>query len=232
MSATVRLPLFIQPPRVASGSLLGGLTKLYSRNAPLSLSSVDWGVGFNSVYEIKVWGDIADGFRPEWAASTEVDAKWRPYEPVVPVVLTTGEGDKTINAKVRTVHGIESETVSTTFEVELPEPHISILWDYFDPRGTIALSVTHSHQIDTIRVCLVPSVHALVDDEGVTTITERNLIGDPSSRNLAGGVNDFTEDELDLSVDPYPTQQGQKFIKVFAKRTSDGTWFSGMGQSG
>lgn len=199
--------------------LMGGLLTAESREVPLSLSSADYGTGFNNVVEMKVWGDLDPAFKSELFGQIEGDSRWIPFKGLFSIVLSAGSGDKTISAKIRTATGVESDEMSKTVNLSVTTPEASILWSKNDVAPKIDTSVqfgwSASHAFTEAAVCVAPTLQSSYEE-----CTPVLTYG-------AGAAGEHQWCELSISSlmasDLYPTQSGEKPLKVFVK--VGGTWY-------
>lgn len=215
----LRLPVYRSQPRTPEIMLAGGVARTETRDVPLILSTSDYGTGYNNIAEMKIWGDLDPGFYPEYFGADEVDARWQPYAPLKQIVLSAGDGTKTVSAKIRNGTGVETSTLSDSVDLVTTKPHASILWadGARAPMmgGAVQFGWSSSSDFDAAAVCMVPSLYS-VYGEGVV------LQSYPAG---SAGVHQWFTQAMDdiLPKDLYPTQSGEKPLKVFI-RVGD-TWF-------
>lgn len=215
----LRLPVYRSEPRSPEIMLAGGVARTETRDVPLIISTSDYGTGYNNIAEMKVWGDLDSGFYPEYFGATEGESRWQPFTPLKQIVLSAGDGTKSISAKIRNGTGVETPVMTDTVELSAGVPHASILWadgvraPMMD--GKVQFGWSSSHPYTAAAVCVVPSLYSKYGDGAV-------LQNYP-----AGGAGEhqwFTQGVGDLlAQDLYPAQSGEKPLKVFVQ--VDGSWF-------
>jgi hypothetical protein len=215
----LRLPVYRSEPRSPEIMLAGGVARTETRDVPLIISTSDYGTGYNNIAEMKVWGDLDPGFHPEYFGTTEGTARWQPFAPLKQIVLSAGNGTKSVSAKIRNGTGVETSILTDTVELATSAPHASILWSdgvrapMMD--GVIQFGWSSSHDFAAAAVCVVPSLYSEYGDGTVLTMYPAGSAGEHQW---------FLQDvDTFLSQDLYPSQSGEKPIKVFVQ--VDGTWF-------
>lgn len=73
-------------------------------------------------YQVKFWGDVE-------GAAIEADALWVGYADTLPLVLTAGDGLKTVNLRMRDDVGNESIVATDTITLDTAAPIITITVD-------------------------------------------------------------------------------------------------------
>lgn len=200
-------------------NLAGGITTTTRRDVPLVISTSDYGTGYNNIAEMKVWGDIDPAFYAEYFSSTEGGARWQPYAPLKQIVLSAGDGTKTVSVRIRNGTGVETEIMTDSVDLVAGEPHVSILWSDGERApmmdGNVQFGWSCSHAFTEAAVCMVPSVYsAYAEGEVLATYSAAG----------AGVHQWFTQDMATfLTKDIHPTQSGEKPLKVFVR--VGGIWY-------
>lgn len=209
-----------EAPREATVTVAGGLAETTNRAVNVSLSTADHVTGFNNVTKMKIWGDIDPNFEPEFYAPTEVDAKWLQYEPTVPIVLTAGNGLKTLSAKLMNASDVETKVMTKTVTLKA-DPHPTVLWtdeQQIPPAGgSFQFGWSSSHDWDTMVVVQAPSDEA--------TFTECEQLIEVIGPGYAGVHYTVTVRMPELAAqDIAPTQSGVKMLRIFI--SANGNWYS------
>lgn len=211
---------YAESPREAAISVAGGLQVVTNRLINVTLSTFDWVTGFDNVTEMKVWGDLDPNFQPERFGVNPAGAEWIPFEKVFPVVLSAGNGNKTITAEMRNASGVVSADLTNTVDLEA-DPHPTVLWtdgqQLPSATGDFQFGWSSSHPWDTTVIAVAPSDDAPFDD--CEPLIE--LIGPGTAGTLyVTNVNTLSMTQ----VDPAPTQSGIKRLRIFI--SSGGKWYS------
>lgn len=224
MTATVKVPLYRNGPRRIEASI-GGTGSTSTRAIPLIVNSVDYGVGFNNVSEMKFWGDLDPGFYPEYHGADEGSSRWQKYQSLRGIVLSAGDGVKTINAKLRNASGSESDLITVSTTLSAATPHPSILWADMGlvpsvVDGRVQFGWSSSHAYTAASVCMTSKAEAAYED------CEVELISYGSGSAGAEVIVDLDVASEIMPADPYPTQTGHKLLKVFVQ--VGGTWYGAI----
>lgn len=213
---------YAESPRDPLLTVGGGLDVVANRLINVTLSTADWVTGFDNVVEMKVYGNFDPNFQPERFGIDPVgiDAEWIPYEPTFPIVLSAGNGTKTITAMMRNASGVSSDELTKNFELDC-DPHPTVLWTdgqlLPSATGDFQFGWSASHNWDTMVVAIAPADDATFDD--CEQLIE--LIGPGTAGTMyVTNVNIFAM----TGVDPAPTQSGTKMMRIFL--SANGNWYS------
>lgn len=219
MPAVVHVPTFRVTPRDPQLSLAGSLDVARNRSVPLILSSVDYVTGHGNVAEMKVWGDIDPGFHPEWFASSEGAARWIPFAALTTLVLSAGDGTKTVSARIRNASEVQSDVMTDSVDL-VADPHVTVLWKdsvrtpSMDAEVRFGWSTSHDFTARSIRI-------AQFDDAHFESCVEVSSGGGGTAGAHQWQIVPMSDI---LAADIYPTQSGRKTVKVFVQ--VDGVWVS------
>lgn len=217
----IQLLFAAAPPYASSIVAAGGLATISSRMTTLALVTLDWTTRLGNVTHMKVWGSLDPGFRPEVLGANEGAAKWQPYAPTIPIVVSAGDGTKTIHAKVRNSSGTESEDMSQAFTLDADaSPHSTLLWTdgrrSLKPGQTMRYGWSCSHAWTRMDLAISP-----LDDSPLSdcTIVSSNTTGAAAGAHVAGSV---TLAQI-TAVDPYQLASVTRRLRMFT--TVAGTIF-------
>lgn len=169
---------------------------------------------------MKIWGGV-DG------AATEADAAWVNFAATKEITLTTGDGKKTVNLKVRDDVGNESAVVTKEIILDTAVPVVTITGpdkskiSKVENFNVAAISFTCDVDFVEYKVKVVPA-NASLQDAGV-------VIGMTNGSTNMSGTGEYPDAEpinctinaADLEV--ASAGDGEKIIKVFV-RNAAGTW--------
>ena len=183
--------------------------------ASISVSDAD-----TTGYQMKIWGIKA--------AETETDASWETFAASKSIVLTNGDGLKTVHIKVRDDVGNETAAVTASITVNTAVPVVTITGPDksriskvtgFD---TCAFSFTVDGAFEEYTVRVVPSASSLHDagTEIPTTGGSTNTSGSAGGYKANTAIN-VTVKGADLEA--ASSGDGTKIVKVFVKNAA-GTW--------
>lgn len=171
-------------------------------------------------YQLKVWGGV-DG------AATEADAAWVNYAETKAINLTTGDGKKTVNLKVRDDVGNESAVVTQEIILDTAVPVVTITGpdkskiSKVENFNVAAISFTCDVDFVEYKVKVVPATTSLQDagvvigtDNGSTNMSATGEFPDAEAINCT-----ITGADLEAAS----AGDGDKIIKVFV-RNAAGTW--------
>lgn len=172
-------------------------------------------------YQMKIWGDITD-------ASSEVTASWQTYTTEKSVTLTTGDGLKTVNIKVRDDVGNESVVVTDTINLNTVVPVVTITGPDKTKISKVATfdSSVFSFSVDSdfeeYKVCVVPNSNS---QESAGTIIPTDG-GSTNTSGSDGGYKASTPISVTIKgadLESASAGDGTKIIKVFVRNIA-GTW--------
>ena len=197
-------------------SINAGGTATSNRNIAIALTTTD---PDTTGYEMLVWGDIDGG------AAIEGAAVWIPYDPDFNLTVTTGDGTKTISARIRDQVGnptgivtdtIELDTVAPTPDVAAPDvERVSII----DGWRLATTSFTVPAPIVAWEVRVAPNTGSLRD--ATTLIPETNGSNSQGGALAAATPQQIVIDGRDLKLASDP--DGLKILKVFVQ-DENGNW--------
>lgn len=171
-------------------------------------------------YQLKVWGGV-DG------AATEADAAWVNFATEKAINLTTGDGKKTVNLKVRDDVGNESAVVTKEIILDTAVPVVTITGpdkskiSKVENFNVAAISFTCDVDFVEYKVKVVPASTSL-QDAGV-------VIGTANGSTNMSATGEFADAEpinctiTGADLEAASAGDGEKVIKVFV-RNAAGTW--------
>lgn len=179
-------------------------------------------------YQMKVWG--VDG------AETEDAATWETFQAEKAIVLTAGDGLKTVHVKVRDDVWNESAEVTDDITLNTAVPAITVTGpdvnrlSKVDGKNTAVVSFTVDVPFLEYKVCVVPVVASLEDAGVLIPVTAGSV-------NTSGIVDRDADPDAELFPADTPISvtikgadletasagDGEKIVKVFAKSEA-GIW--------
>ncbi len=173
-------------------------------------------------YQIKVWGADLDG-----GPATEGAASWESYTASKAITLTTGDGSKSVSAKIRDDVGNETSTLTDTITLDTTAPVVNITVA-FAPTKISKVSgfdtTTGSFQVDQAitawKVKVVPatdSIHS-AGTQIPTTAGSSNVTG--------GALAATTNQSVSIKGTDLETASAGdsiKIVKIFAQ-DAGGNW--------
>lgn len=218
MASFFNLTLDTLAPAGLSVTLNDGALYTSSSDVTMKLALTD---SPTTGYQMKVWGDV-EGVSGESAAS------WESYTASKTITLTTGDGLKTVNVKVRDDVGNESGAQTATINLKTTlavvtvtgpdKARISKVAGY----DTSVVNFTSTEVFDEYKVCVV-STSAAEEDEGTVIPTTGG------SSNTSGNAGDYpasTPIKVTIKAADLETASGgdgAKVVKVFVKDKA-GNW--------
>lgn len=205
-------------PQSPTFSINGGAATATSTAATADFSTVDTPT---TGYQIKVWGDLAGG------PATEGAATWQTYTTSLAITLTSGDGSKTVNGKIRDDVGNETATLTDSITLDTAVPVVNITIP-FAPTKISKVSgfnvTTGSFQTDTAvqewKTKVVPAADS-VHTAGTQIPTTAGSTG-VSGGALAAATNQAVAiNGTDLET--ASAGDGNKIVKIFAQDTN-GMW--------
>lgn len=171
-------------------------------------------------YQMKIWGSV-DG------AATEDDAAWVNFAATKAIALSTGDGKKTVNLKVRDDVGNESAVVTKEIILDIAVPVVTITGPDKSKISKVATfnvaAISFTCDVDFVeyKVKVVPATTSL-QDAGVVIGTENG------STNMSGTGEYPDAQAIDCTINAADLEaasagDGNKIIKVFV-RNAAGTW--------
>lgn len=175
---------------------------------------------------MKVWGDVDTTVNANIQA-TEGASTWIAYNTTQAVTLSTGDGLKTVNVKVRDDVWNESTAASDTITLNTTVPVITITGpdvskiSKITGKRTASFSFSSDVALTAYKVKVVPANSSL-ENAGTqipTTAGSTNMSGGATS---AGATVNATIDGADLET--ASSGDGTKIIKVFGQAAGSGNW--------
>lgn len=213
------------PVRVTA-SLNRGVTPTPLSCVQLYLEVPDHLVGQQDIEDMKIWGDVDPNYDPSIQVA-EGDSRWMLFIPWVNVVLSAGNGLKTIHATVRDAVGNET-TVSATVTLALDSvPTVTMLSTPAKARygltagfDTFECSWRSDQAFTEYVVTTVTNINDEHDASGTVAITGgTNLAGTGTWTAGERITSSFTTTQL-LTASP---GDGPKIVKAFVKNAK-GVW--------
>jgi hypothetical protein len=217
MATNFALTLDTTAPAAVTLAVAAGAAYVASTSTTANVTTSD---GVTTGYQMKVWGDIN-------GVATEGAAAWVGFDPALPITLTTGDGLKTVNVRVRDDVGNESTVVTDTVTLDTASPV---------PNITVAAAPTKISKIATFdtstftfapdiavvawKVKVVPAVGS-TESAGTTIPTAAGSLNVTGGAKGAGVATVVTIKGADLEA--ASSGDGAKIVKVFAQGAG-GTW--------
>lgn len=219
MPASFVLTLDTTAPQGVAAAINGGDPATNNRNVLVAVTTTD---PDTSGYMVKVWGDVQD-------TPDEASAGWQMLTPTLAVQLTTGDGVKTVNARLRddvwNVSGVATDTI--TLDTIAPTVTISAGPDVSKVSRVLGhrqatFQFTADQDFDRFEVRFVPFA-ASTHDEG-TVLTNTSGGSTPGAED--GLVTAGTPTTIIIDGRDVPDPDGDHRVKVFV-RDVNGNWSFG-----
>lgn len=178
-------------------------------------------------YQIKLWGAVDTSFDAN-IQTTEGASSWIAYTTSKAIKLSSGDGSKTVNLKVRDDVGNESATVSDTVTLNTQVPTINIT---VGPDRTkvskvpgfedAAFTFTTDVALSAWKVKVVPATSSL-ENAGTQIPTTNGSVNMSGGAVAAAGTVNAVVDGRDLEV--ASAGDGTKIVKVFGQSADNGLW--------
>lgn len=221
--SVVLLQLDTTAPAGVTASINSGAATTPSRDVTLAVATSD---PDPTGYAIKVWGSVDPAANASIQA-TEGASAWIAYTTSQAVRLSTGEGTKTLNVKVRDDVNNESAAVSDTITLDTTTP-VVITSAPDVPRiskiagkDTATFTFQSDSPFEEFKVKVVPATNS-AETAGVQIPTTNGSSGVSGSAGYAANTN-RTVTVKGADLEAASAGDGQKTIKVFV-RESSGTW--------
>ena len=200
-------------------SLAGGAATTGVQAITATIGTSD---GDTTGYTMKVWGDVDTGANANIQA-TEGASSWITYSTSQAVTLSTGDGSKTVNVRIRDDVWNESasDSDSITLDTSAPTPSITSGPDVtriskIAGKRTVTFQWQADVTFEEYKVKVVPATNS-IHSAGTTLATTNG------STNVAGNAGGYpattnittTVDGRDLDV--ASSGDGSKIIKVFVR---------------
>lgn len=171
-------------------------------------------------YQMKVWGinDVED----------EASAAWETFTAEKSIVLTAGDGLKTVYVKVRDDVGNETAAVSDSITLDTAVPVVVITGPDKSKISKVAgfnsavINFTSDVAFEEYKVCVVPATNSLQGAGTIIPITN----GSENTSGAEGGYAADTNISVTINgadLEAASAGDGVKIIKVFVKNAA-GTW--------
>lgn len=184
-------------------------------------------------YQIKIWGSVDPAFNASIqateGASAWITPTWTSDNADTAVRLSTGEGTKTLNGKIRDDVWNETSTLTDTISVDTTLPVVTIQTgpdttkvSKISGKRTVTFSWDADVDIDMYEVAVVANSGSAQGSGTVIATTNGSTNVSASGAITAGVDTTTTIDGRDLEV--ASTGDGTKVIKVFVRETASGSW--------
>lgn len=174
-------------------------------------------------YQVKVWGDIDAG------GVTEGGASWVAYTTGLSITLATGDGLKTVYAKIRDDVGNETAQLSDTITLDTTMPVVTVGTPSVSKISKVAgfRTATCTFQADTVfdeyQVRVVPATGSIVSAGTLIPTTNGSINTSGSAGGYPATTNiTVTIDGRDLeTASGGAGNDGTKIVKVFVQDVAD-----------
>lgn len=193
---------------------------IYTTNQLVSLT-VGTGDSVTTDYQMKIWGDVDTAYNTN-IKNTEALSAWIPYSVNPQIKLSTGDGTKTVNLRIRDDVHNASSVASDSINLDTKIPTVTTTGtdvakvSKVSGKDTFSFAFSSDKDINEYKVKLVGVVNA-THDTGLTISTtngSQNTSG--STLITTGQLTTITIKAADLEVAGASTD-GQKVVKVFVK---------------
>jgi len=225
MATNFTVTLDTTAPAGVTISLAAGAAATAVRDITATIGTSD---GDTTGYQMKIWGSVDNAANAN-IQTTEGASAWISFSTSQAVRLSTGDGSKTVNVKVRDDVWNESaqQSDSITLDTTLPVPNITVGPDATRVSKVAGKrTVNFSWQSDSIfeeyKVKVVPATNST--ESAGTTIPTTN--GSTNTSGTAGGYPATTNINTSLDgrdIELASSGDGDKIIKVFVREAS-GNW--------
>ena len=178
-------------------------------------------------YQIKVWGDV-DGAADPDVQTAEIDSEWMSYSSSYAVTLSSGDGSKTLYAKIRDDVWNETSQLSDSITLDTTAPVVTITSgpdvsriSKVAGKREVTFTWESDTQFDEYKIKVVSASSDLHTDG--TTISETyssNMSGEATDYAATTGITSVI-DGRDLET--ASAGDGEKVVKVFVKDDA-GNW--------
>lgn len=190
------------------------------------ITTADYDGGADDVSQMKIWGDVDPSADPSITLS-EAASAWITYEPLVPVVLSAGDGHKSLYARLRDDVGNMSLAVTDTIDLDTSVPVVTVTTPI--SRGRISKVTPHHTATFTWKANVDVAAYEVRVVPGAGSPHQSGvLLGTAhGGSNTSGGplAADTPVTTLITGADLEAASPGNtaKVIKVFV-RTAAGQW--------
>lgn len=217
MAAHFNITLDTTAPAGGAISIDGGAvaTNVQAVNVEITTTDPD-----TTNYEILVWGDIDGG------PATEGEAVWEAFTENRAVTLAAGDGEKTINVRIRDDVDNQTAILADTITLDTTAPAVTIT----DGPTPAKVSIVAGNRISTAEFTPDADIvawEARVAPAAGSTRDQSTLIGQVNGSVTQGGAVaaatpvEISIDGRDLKAASDP--DGVKIIKIFAQ-DDNGNW--------
>jgi hypothetical protein len=210
-------------PTTPTFSIAAGASFVTSQTTAVNFSTAD---SSTTGYQVKIWGNVDVAFDAAIQA-TEGASEWKTYSAEVAVKLSSGDGSKTLHAKIRddvwneTAELSDSVTLDTTVPVATVSsgPDVSKV-SKISGKRTVSFEFQSDTAIQAWKVKVVPATSSLhsAGTQILTTNGSTNMTGGALAKETNKAA---TIDGRDLEV--ASAGDGKKIIKVFVQDEA-GNW--------
>lgn len=223
MAAHFTLTLDTTAPGGVTLSIDAGAATTTDQSVDLAIATSD---GDTTSYQMKVWGSV-DPAADAQVQTTEGASAWIAFSTSKTVTVSTGDGLKTLNVKVRDDVFNESSAASDTITLDTTAPTVDITVaadrtrvSKQATRDTSIFSWAADEAFTEYKVKVVPATNSLhtAGTQIPTTAGSTNVSGTgsfPASTNIETQING-------TDLETASTGDGAKIIKVFV--LANGTW--------
>lgn len=216
MAAFFNVVLDTTGPGGTSLVLAGGANYTAIRGITGTIATSD---GDTTGYQMKIWGSVDNSIDSN-IQTTEGASTWIAYSTSQAITLSTGDGLKTVNLKIRDDVWNESSTSDTiTLDSTLPVITISAGPDVakvskIAGKRIVSFSFTTDSDLIAYKVKVVPSSGSL-ESAGTLVPTTNGSTNTSGGSVASGGTVNVTIDGRDLEL--ASAGDGTKIIKVFGQ---------------
>jgi hypothetical protein len=184
-------------------------------------------------YQIKIWGNVDPAFNASIqtteGASAWITPTWTTDNADTAVRLSTGEGSKTLSAKIRDDVWNETTTLTDSITVDTTVPVVTIQSgpdttkvSKVSGKRTVVFAWDADVNIDQYEVAVVANSGS-ARGSGTVILTTNGSSNVAASGAIAAGADTTTTiDGRDLEV--ASTGDGTKVVKVFVREAGSGLW--------
>lgn len=218
------LTLDTTAPTTPTMQISGGAAYSTSTAATADFTTAD---GSTAGYQIKVWGAGIDTAANANIQTTEGASSWITYTASQAITLTTGDGSKTVSAKIRDDVGNETTTLTDTITLDTTSPV---------PNITTAASPTKISKIATFDTCTVVwQSDTAIQAYKIKVVPATNSVHSAGtqipttagSTNMSGGAvgatTDVTSTIKGADLETASAGDGAKIVKIFVQDLA-GNW--------
>lgn len=171
-------------------------------------------------YEIKIWGDVDTSYDAD-VQSTENGSEWMAYTSSYEIKLSSGDGSKTVYAKIRDDVYNETSELSDSITLDTTAPVVTITTgpdvsriSKVAGKDTVTFEWESDSQFDEYKIKVVPS--------GASLHTDGTLIATSNgSTNLSGNAGNYAASTAIEStikgadLEAASAGDGEKVVKIF-----------------